>query len=76
MTEDKWCEANFMFHGWKLNKIGENGWKSPFSVNCFLTFLFETLTYIGTVSLLTTVFPLINPQSLVNRQSVIGEDVM
>ncbi|VDM45168.1 unnamed protein product [Toxocara canis] len=30
-TGDAWCEVDFMIHGWKANKIGENGWQSPFT---------------------------------------------
>ncbi len=32
ITQEHWCERNFMFHGWKKNEIGADGWKSPFTV--------------------------------------------
>jgi len=32
MTNDHWCEQDFMFHGWKHNSIGTEGWVSPFTV--------------------------------------------
>lgn len=32
VTDDKWCELDFMLHDYKENKIGENGWQSPFEL--------------------------------------------
>ncbi|ETN69535.1 hypothetical protein NECAME_15252 [Necator americanus] len=33
ITTDKWCDADFMLHGWKLQNVGEQGWESPFKQN-------------------------------------------
>ncbi|CAB3400630.1 unnamed protein product [Caenorhabditis bovis] len=33
ITTDRFCERDFMFHGWKSNLVGENGWESPFNKN-------------------------------------------
>ncbi len=32
LTKERWCRRNFMFHGWKANKVNESEWKSPFLV--------------------------------------------
>jgi hypothetical protein len=31
ITNERWCERHFMFHGWKKNEIGHEGWQSPFT---------------------------------------------
>ncbi|PIO72644.1 hypothetical protein TELCIR_05416 [Teladorsagia circumcincta] len=33
ITTDKWSDVDFMLHGWKAQKVGENGWESPFKKN-------------------------------------------
>ncbi|RCN36610.1 hypothetical protein ANCCAN_17513 [Ancylostoma caninum] len=33
ITTDKWCDADFMLHGWKHQKVGQDGWESPFKQN-------------------------------------------
>ncbi|CAI4229301.1 unnamed protein product [Auanema sp. JU1783] len=33
MTTDKFCEVDFMFHGWKNQLVGQEGWESPFNKN-------------------------------------------
>ncbi|RCN45897.1 hypothetical protein ANCCAN_08062 [Ancylostoma caninum] len=33
ITSDKWCDADFMLHGWKLQTVGQDGWESPFKQN-------------------------------------------
>ncbi|CAD6189070.1 unnamed protein product [Caenorhabditis auriculariae] len=33
ITSDRWCEDDFMFHGWKANEVGFQGWESPFNKN-------------------------------------------
>ncbi|KHN77732.1 hypothetical protein Tcan_05709 [Toxocara canis] len=30
-SDDEWCEADFMFHGWKHSQIDKDGWLSPFT---------------------------------------------
>uniref|UniRef100_A0A914V2B1 Uncharacterized protein n=1 Tax=Plectus sambesii TaxID=2011161 RepID=A0A914V2B1_9BILA len=30
ISDDRWCELDFMLHGYKANEIGEGGWQSPF----------------------------------------------
>ncbi|CAJ0963573.1 unnamed protein product, partial [Mesorhabditis belari] len=30
ISNDKFHTSDFMFHGWKLNEIGQSGWRSPF----------------------------------------------
>lgn len=37
ITTDGWSENDFMFHGWKLQKINTNGWDSPFKTMLNLT---------------------------------------
>ncbi|VDK48842.1 unnamed protein product [Cylicostephanus goldi] len=32
-TTDKWCDYDFMLHGWKLQTVGDEGWESPFRKN-------------------------------------------
>uniref|UniRef100_A0A183UFE4 Hexosyltransferase n=1 Tax=Toxocara canis TaxID=6265 RepID=A0A183UFE4_TOXCA len=31
LTAERWSDRDFMLHGWKLQKIGEAGWESPFT---------------------------------------------
>ncbi|VDM60733.1 unnamed protein product [Angiostrongylus costaricensis] len=33
LTNDRWSNADFMLHGWKLQKVGDEGWESPFKNN-------------------------------------------
>ncbi|CAJ0589954.1 unnamed protein product [Cylicocyclus nassatus] len=33
ITTDKWCDADFMLHGWKVQTVGKDGWESPFKQN-------------------------------------------
>ncbi|VDK41418.1 unnamed protein product [Anisakis simplex] len=33
LTSDKWSDRDFMLHGWKVQKIGDSGWSSPFEVS-------------------------------------------
>ncbi|KJH50634.1 hypothetical protein DICVIV_03226 [Dictyocaulus viviparus] len=33
ITADKWSDTDFMLHGWKHQKVGFDGWESPFKKN-------------------------------------------
>ncbi|CAI5455084.1 unnamed protein product [Caenorhabditis angaria] len=33
LTTDRFCERDFMLHGWKNNEVGFKGWESPFKKN-------------------------------------------
>lgn len=35
LSNDKFCEKDFMFHGWKANQTGLKGWQSSFTVGFF-----------------------------------------
>ncbi|CAJ0945122.1 unnamed protein product, partial [Mesorhabditis belari] len=30
ITSDRWCENDFMIHGWKATQVDQGGWESPF----------------------------------------------
>ncbi|GMS81425.1 hypothetical protein PENTCL1PPCAC_3600, partial [Pristionchus entomophagus] len=31
LAHDEWAETDFMLHGYKLQEVGQDGWKSPFN---------------------------------------------
>uniref|UniRef100_A0A1I7U074 Secreted protein n=1 Tax=Caenorhabditis tropicalis TaxID=1561998 RepID=A0A1I7U074_9PELO len=37
LTTDRFCDRDFMFHGWKNNEVGAKGWESPFPKNINVT---------------------------------------
>ncbi|EGT59334.1 hypothetical protein CAEBREN_03011 [Caenorhabditis brenneri] len=37
LTTDRFCDRDFMFHGWKSNEVGAKGWESPFPRNINVT---------------------------------------